>query len=57
MLTPVSLMATIADLRMFPLFALSSCLYLAKKCMVSSMEIPKAMLNTRMVDGFIGIPT
>ena len=24
--------------------------------MVSSTEIPKAMLNTKMVDGFIGIP-
>ena len=37
------------------LFVISSCLYFAKKCIVSSTEIPKAILNTKIVDGFMGI--
>lgn len=40
----------------FQLFALSSCLYFAKKCRLSSTEIPKAILKTSIVDGFKGIP-
>ena len=40
----------------FQLFACNSCLYFAKKCKLSSTEIPKAMLKTSMVEGFKGIP-
>ena len=39
----------------FHLLKINSCLYFAKKCMVSSTEIPKAMLKTKIVDGLIGI--
>ena len=34
----------------------NSCRYFAKKCIVSSTEIPKAILNTNIVDGLIEIP-
>ena len=50
-------MATIADFLMLPLLVFNSCLYFARKCMVSSIEIPKAILKTKMVDGLMGIPT
>ena len=41
---------------MFQLFIKSSCLYFAKKWIVSSTDIPNAMENTRIVDGFNAIP-
>src|SRR5690606_29186340 len=45
------------DFLIFQLLAISSCLYFARKCMVSSTEIPKAILNTKIVEGFMGTPT
>ena len=55
-LTPVSSTAKITALLMFQFRRVSSCLYLAKKCIVSSIEIPNAIENTRMVEGLIAIP-
>ena len=55
MLTPVSLNAAYTEGLTFHLLASNSCLYFAKKCMVSSTEIPKAILKTKIVDGFIGM--
>ena len=56
MLIPVSLSAEKIALLIFQPFAISSCLYFAKKWIVSSTEIPNAILKTRIVDGFNGIP-
>ena len=56
MLIPVSRNAANTALFILHPLAISSCLYFAKKWMVSSTEMPNAMLNTRMVDGFSGIP-
>ena len=57
MLTPVSRKALYTDFSIRQLLAVSSCLYFARKCIVSSTEIPNAILNTKIVDGFIGTPT
>ena len=57
MLTPVSRKALYTDFSIRQLFAVNSCLYFAKKCMVSSTEIPNAILKTNIVEGFIGTPT
>ena len=57
MLTPVSLIATMADFLILPWFDNNSCRYFAKKWIVSSIEIPKAILKTKIVEGLIGIPT
>ena len=55
MLTPVSFSALNTDFFIFQLLATNSCRYFAKKWIVSSTEIPNAILNTKIVDGFIGI--
>ena len=55
MLTPVSFNALKTDFLIFQLLDNNSCLYFAKKCMVSSTEIPNAILNTKIVEGLIGI--
>ena len=57
MLTPVSLSAKRTASLMFQLFMLSSWRYLAKKWMVSSTEMPNAMLNTKTVDGLMECQT
>ena len=41
---------------MFQRVALSSWRYFTKKWMVSSTDIPKATLNTKMVEGFMAMP-
>ena len=41
-LTPVSFKALKTDFLIFHLLKINSCLYFAKKCIVSSTEIPKA---------------
>ena len=56
MLRPVSRMELFTAHLMFQPFAFNSCLYFARKCKLSSTEIPKAILNTSMVEGFKGIP-
>ena len=56
MLTAVSLNAEYTADFIFHLLAINSCLYLAKKWIVSSTEIPKAILKTKMVEGLRGIP-
>ena len=56
MLRPVSTMELFTAHLMFQSLSCSSCLYLARKCKLSSTEIPKAMLNTTIVDGFSGMP-
>ena len=56
MLIPVSLRAANTALSIFHLVLINSCLYLAKKWMVSSTEIPKAILKTSTVEGFKGMP-
>ncbi len=56
MLTPVSLSAMTTDLRISQLVTFSSCRYLARKWMVLSTEMPKAMLKTRIVEALMGIP-
>ena len=56
MLTPVSLIAHITDAFELLFVRISSCLYLARKCMELSTDIPKAMLNTITVLGFNDIP-
>ena len=55
MLTPVSSRALKTDFLIFQLLSSNSCLYFAKKWIVSSTEIPKAILKTKIVDGLIGI--
>ena len=55
MLIPVSLKDEKTDFLIFQLLAINSCLYFTRKWIVSSTEIPKAMLKTKMVEGFIGI--
>ena len=55
MLIPVSLRDENTDFLIFQLLASNSCLYFTKKCIVSSTEIPKAILKTSIVEGFIGI--
>ena len=55
MLTPVSRRALYTDFFTSQLLVINSCLYLAKKWIVSSTEIPKAILKTNIVEGFIGI--
>ena len=56
MLRPVSRMELFTAHLIFQPFAFNSCLYFARKCKLSSTEIPKAILNTSMVEGFNGIP-
>ena len=56
MLTAVSLNEIYTAALTFLLLAINSCLYLARKCIVSSTEIPNAILKTKIVDGFRGIP-
>ena len=54
-LTPVSWMVLETVFEISHLWRLSSCLYLAKKWIVKSTEIPKATLKTRTVEGLRGI--
>ena len=56
MLRPVSRMELFTAHLMFQPLAFNSCLYFARKCKLSSTEMPKAILNTSMVEGFKGIP-
>ena len=55
MLIPVSQKKKKTDFLIFQLLAINSCLYFTRKWIVSSTEIPKAILKTKMVEGFIGI--
>ena len=55
MLIPVSLSDAKTDFLIFQLLAINSCLYFTRKWIVSSTEIPKAILKTNIVEGFIGI--
>ena len=56
MLIPVSLNAEKIALFIFQPFDINSWRYFAKKCIVSSTDIPKAILKTNIVEGFKGIP-
>ena len=53
MLNPVSRNALITETLMAQLFNLNCSRYLERKCMALSTEIPSAILNISIVDGFI----
>ena len=55
MLIPVSRSASNTASLIFQPLAINSCLYFARKWIVSSTEIPKAILKTKIVEGFKGI--
>ena len=55
-LYPVSLRASSTDTLIFQLFHLNCSLYRERKCIALSTEIPRAILNIRIVDGLMDMP-